>query len=1004
MVKTQTWSIEFWISPPKQNQTIMTLGASTVSKVATGISVQGDVNKTVITPTELLHVVLTSQDTLAILYINGEPVTNNDDEELHINDIASVLTFAPAQYSIDAIAVYAKVLGQDDILRHYSTGREVPEYEQVVRSIYPGADPIVIPDTEATTEDNEQGESHYTWTGVDANRSVINSTTLSLEDGTITDGTIVDGVLRVVSADAYVDAVNEVTDPELTSPTLIGGVSSPYDGGITLTAAAVSAPGTIGITFDVVLDSVDEFTRSAEVYSATTTVHGAMTLSTGDIVEELSTIETVDRLVLTADSTGATSATITITNYDEMQPGESISIGKLSSLDEFFDGNTEMDTHFIYQWDGAANASTSSRIARPVGGGSWGDVTLPVITNYATDPRMETTDGDIVVAENLSVRAIPAPGQGIGVASGPGGAATLSYGSDADMGDYARETWTVGSTSAGNSGINLQAIPVTPGKVYSAAVVMRSSIAQNATFYFQFLDANSANIGNNTTIATLTPNQPARLVINNVVAPTNAVNVRMLAYSNFGGTPWSAGDTLDASQPIINEGPTVLPFFSGNTPADDTFTYTWTGAVGNSTSQKLGRLVSGWYPANQQYQVDAFGKKWVKSTVDAPYFYGAATTTTPGDYWSARMTIVADDPEDNGKLVNIRIHDGSVYNTSPITVALSTVPQEIVLPASDVTVGNTPKVIIYPALTRSIMATRLLMTKVSGPGEVPVEYFDGDEPRDGTYMTNWTGTPNASTSEARPSARPAKWSSSVLVDETAVATKVEWDGSAQVSIEGDSVSNHSTIEYTGPVDIDVSLFTDDDRISNISLVQYETLNAQADYSGDTISLSSSIAASTDYNLPIERNQFDGFTTNGGSILISQPSAVPVTLALWIKTNGSSTFVTRGSSVTLVNNVITGAAWSFVNGVAGTTIPADEWAFVMLAIPGASGDITITPPNGQISLISVLDKAITAPDALTIYNSFFGYERAQVVAGNAVMQEPVGAYTALQNDWGITSAY
>jgi hypothetical protein len=296
------------------------------------------------------------------------------------------------------------------------------------------------------------------------------------------------------------------------------------------------------------------------------------------------------------------------------------------------------------------------------------------------------------------------------------------------------------------------------------------------------------------------------------------------------------------------------------------------------------------------------------------------------------------------------------------------------------------------------------MTKVSGPGEVPVEYFDGAEPRDGTYMTNWTGTPNASTSEARPSARPAKWSSSVLVDETAVATKVEWDGSAQVSIEGDSVSNHSTIEYTGPVDIDVSLFTDDDRISNISLVQYETLNAQADYSGDTISLSSSIAASTDYNLPIERNQFDGFTTNGGSILIPQPSAVPVTLALWIKTNGSSTFVTRGSSVTLVNNVITGAAWSFVNGVAGTTIPADEWAFVMLAIPGASGDITITPPNGQISLISVLDKAITAPDALTIYNSFFGYERAQVVAGNAVMQEPVGAYTALQNDWGITSAY
>jgi hypothetical protein len=175
------------------------------------------------------------------------------------------------------------------------------------------------------------------------------------------------------------------------------------------------------------------------------------------------------------------------------------------------------------------------------------------------------------------------------VSAGAGASATLSNpmsGGKRGSG-FARATWNVGSSAAGNGVYDL--IPnLIAAKTYSGGVWVRSSISNRLQFRLVWLNAAGASIG---TIPVGAETSAAagvwtRLTLENVFSPPGTAKAYVEAWTVAGGNyaNWAPGDTLDSDSVMFNVGPTVFDDFDGSFAASGDTTYAWSGSANASTS------------------------------------------------------------------------------------------------------------------------------------------------------------------------------------------------------------------------------------------------------------------------------------------------------------------------------------------------------------------------------------------------------------------------------------
>lgn len=202
-------------------------------------------------------------------------------------------------------------------------------------------------------------------------------------------------------------------------------------------------------------------------------------------------------------------------------------------------------------------------------------------------------------------------------------------------------------------------------------------------------------------------------------------------------------------------GENVIDAFSGDTPGDDTFTYSWVGTPGASASLKTARKTANWYALGDDvlYQrgtkiAECRGRLFHNQTIDAKqgnlhaYRLKARTAGAAGD---AQVSF-------SGRYYNGG--GGRNGGAGPTTVTLPAdgtwvdVVWSGMTPAVEEDINNfRPMTSGTPELDGGVLQiTDALVMRISEPGQVPPDYFDGDTP-DGDVMTyQWSGAADNSTS------------------------------------------------------------------------------------------------------------------------------------------------------------------------------------------------------------------------------------------------------------------
>jgi hypothetical protein len=126
---------------------------------------------------------------------------------------------------------------------------------------------------------------------------------------------------------------------------------------------------------------------------------------------------------------------------------------------------------------------------------------------------------------------------------------------------------------------------VVPNSIVSLSVWVRSSVLRDFSLNYSFQNAAGAAVGANVfgPAVTLQPNVWTRLTIPNVTVHPIGVKVRIGAGNSSNNTQ-VIGETVDVSMPMVEVGPTVHPYFDGQSVDAGGYYYSWLGTPNASPS------------------------------------------------------------------------------------------------------------------------------------------------------------------------------------------------------------------------------------------------------------------------------------------------------------------------------------------------------------------------------------------------------------------------------------
>lgn len=299
---------------------------------------------------------------------------------------------------------------------------------------------------------------------------------------------------------------------------------------------------------------------------------------------------------------------------------------------------------------------------------------------------------------------------------------------------------------------------------------------------------------------------------------------------------------------------------------------------------------------------------------------------------------------------------------------------------------------------------------------VPDGYYDGDTPDDEVYRYDWTGTAGASTSTKTAIEQFGTWTGSVPIPET--TAKLAWQGAGDftVSLSADNgttwqqTQNNAIIptlptdENSGVVDIKIEFGAGGGVVRRILAREYQDSIIKGILTERNAVVSGDVTTNEEDNFPIEQNPLAGFRFNGGSLTIPEVvgSEAVQSVMFWIKPEAAPV----GNLLTIGTTTITAdLSGAYVNGQAGGSLQIGAWNSVILTdIPATTADIVLTPPVGQVTMLTIMSETITAEDAAYLYDCFFSFPRFQFSDADVTIAEAAVPFNYIQQDWGITSSY
>ena len=174
--------------------------------------------------------------------------------------------------------------------------------------------------------------------------------------------------------------------------------------------------------------------------------------------------------------------------------------------------------------------------------------------------------------------------------------------------------------------------------------------------------------------------------------------------------------------------------------------------------------------------------------------------------------------------------------------------------------------------------------------------------------------------------------------------------------------------------------------------------------------------------PIQRGMRKGFSTTGASILpadtgSTDPSTFQTieTWVMWDDPTASQYAYDLRPSVANGYLWIAGAnfGWAigtmYINGVASTanTVPIypDRWFHFVHVLPAAYNTPievgTRVAGRATYSVFNLHPAALTASQALSLFNAYHGYPTARIATDANPVTEGAGAYKTYQTDWALT---
>lgn len=257
------------------------------------------------------------------------------------------------------------------------------------------------------------------------------------------------------------------------------------------------------------------------------------------------------------------------------------------------------------------------------------------------------------------------------------------------------------------------------------------------------------------------------------------------------------------------------------------------------------------------------------------------------------------------------------------------------------------------------------------------------------------------------------WTGSILRPET--PAKVEWGGiNIAVSMSADGgttwavVDNHSVVpELIGDAEtIDIRVdFSAGGELRNLTITTFQDNVLQGDMTDRPLVLSGDVVTAEDINYPIEQNPLAGLKFNGGSAVVQTVAGTEnvQSIMFWIKPESliDGSLLTMGTdTVSITGGALSGTA--YVNGTTGPLV-AGVWNHVIITnLTSSNADITITPPVGQLNMLTIMTETIDEQTAAHIYESFFGNPNFNWTDSSMTISE--STYSSIQGDWGITSSY
>lgn len=227
----------------------------------------------------------------------------------------------------------------------------------------------------------------------------------------------------------------------------------------------------------------------------------------------------------------------------------------------YFDGSSTPASGYLYQWDGATNASTSSRYL----------LSTPTLQSYF--------DGDTSDWKELYRNYVVYPHPNSGTTGwltrpGTGGAASMAFNSGAGVASngFVRGTWTTSTTAVNTGGIysgsSTSNKPVPENTVLSAGMWVRPSVDLKFFAQTNFYDATGSTIGSSSAGSTTfcQANKWTLVKVENFTSPANTYGA--VVYALVSGQVL-AGTVIDGDQAMIVNSPTLPEYFDGattNTP------------------------------------------------------------------------------------------------------------------------------------------------------------------------------------------------------------------------------------------------------------------------------------------------------------------------------------------------------------------------------------------------------------------------------------------------------